>query len=496
MIETADTHSGVLMFPAGDTMLPGVEALMAELTQRLTQGSRLISLFGGPGGISDEIALHAVLLELRQGLTHLQARRNRNTPYYGLTRHFPEFHCFEREIYEQYKLLPIAHPWLKPIRFERDNLRKMDDYPFYKLNGKEVHEVGVGPIHAGVIEPGHFRFMCLGEIVHHLEIHNGYQHRGAEALLLQQSPKKLAPLVESIAGDTAVGYVLAFCRAWESLCNVTMGPEVELVRGIALELERIAMHLVGLSGVATDVAFLPGSTTYGRLRTSVINMSMRMCGSRFGRSWFRPGEMRFAVTKELIADLISTMEFVQRDIATINQHFQKSKTVQHRLQGIGTVTKETAREIGLVGMAGRVSGLERDLRFELSEEIYRSRDLPLVVESSGDCWARALVRIREIDASLNWILRVAKELPELPAVKLPLEPPRPNSAVVSVVEGWRGELMHYLETDSNGKLAHYKVQDPSIRNWFGLAHALRNNAIYDFPICNKSFDLSYCGTDL
>ncbi len=245
------------------------------------------------------------------------------------------------------------------------NLKKMNDYAFYKLEGKEIHEVGVGPIHAGVIEPGHFRFMCYGEKVFHLEIHLGYQHRGAEAILRKGPWKKIPPLIESIAGDSAVAYAVGFCRAWEALIDKPAAIEVELIRGIALELERVAMHLVGLSGLATDIAFLPGSSTYGRLRTSAINLSMRLCGSRFGRSWFRPNELRFPLLSSHRDDIRKTVKQVQDDISHINKLFQKSSTVQHRLCTTGTVPTELAAEIGLVGMAGRASGLTCDTRNEL-----------------------------------------------------------------------------------------------------------------------------------
>jgi Ni,Fe-hydrogenase III large subunit len=469
-----------------------------RITEQLERGARLLSLFGSPDTEASDGTplLHAVFLERDRGIKHFLGRRAGAQKYHSLTSQYPALHCFEREIHEQYGLRIVDHPWLKPIRFEGHNLKRMNDYPFYKLEGKEIHEVGVGPIHAGVIEPGHFRFMCFGEIVHHLEIHLGYQHRGVEALLRSTSPRKLAPLVESIAGDSAVAYALTFCRAWEALCELDIRPEVEAIRGIALELERVAMHLVGLGGLATDVAFLPGSATYGRLRTSVINLSMRLCGSRFGRGWFRPGELRFALRESNRDDIRNTIQQVQHDIALINALFQKSRSVRHRLATTGTVATALAREIGLVGMAGRASGLNGDLRQELQGGVYEKHPMPLVVETAGDCWARALVRIREIDASLNWIMRLVETLPDVDADTPAKTAPRANCSVVSLEEGWRGEIMHAIETDADGKIAHYKVQDPSLRNWFGLAQAVRDNAIYDFPICNKSFDLSYCGNDL
>lgn len=468
-----------------------------DIATKVRAGYRLLSMFAVP---LDNVPkkthrLHAVFIQdcrLVQVCSHV----NQSEPLTSLTAEFPQFHCFEREIHEQHAIEFEGHPWLKPIRFEGTNLKKMNDYPFYKLEGKEIHEVGVGPIHAGVIEPGHFRFMCYGEKVFHLEIHLGYQHRGAEAILKRGPWKKIPPLLESIAGDTAVAYTVGFCRAWEALIDKPAPIEVETIRGIALELERVAMHLVGLSGLATDVAFLPGSSTYGRLRTSAINLSMRLCGSRFGRSWFRPNELRFPLLSAHRDDIRKTVKQVQSDIAHINKLFQKSSTVQHRLCTTGTVSTALAAEIGMVGMTGRASGLNCDTRAELPSGIYQKLPLPIVVESTGDCWARGLIRIHEIEQSLEWILRATDSLSDVESSMPSLFTPAASCGVLSVEEGWRGEVLHYIETDSQSKIKHYKIQDPSIRNWFGLAQAVKNNAIYDFPICNKSFDLSYCGNDL
>lgn len=497
-------HPNVLTTKINEVETLGYKSFRAKVEEQIASGNRLLSFFGSPiqgpakQGVTTpkNVALNAVFLATGRGLIHFRGIAEAAEEYKPLTNKFSFMHCFEREIHDQYGLPMTGHPWLKPIRFEGQQLGKMNDYRFYKLEGKEVHEVAVGPVHAGVIEPGHFRFMCHGEKVYHLEIHLGYQHRGAEALLTKTEPRKISPLIESIAGDTAVAYTVAFCRGWEALCGISVSPEVECIRGIALELERVAMHLVGLGGLATDVAFLPGSSTYGRLRTSVINLSMRLCGSRFGRSWFRPGQLRFAFTEKHKADIRKTIDQVQKDIALINRLFRQSTTVRHRLCTTGTVPTELAKSIGIVGMTGRASGVACDTRGELKGGVYAAHPIEVVTEPDGDCWSRGLIRIREIDLSLDWILKIVNSLSEVSENERVEYSPLPNACVVSVEEGWRGEVVQYIETDSSGKIAHFKVQDPSIRNWFGLAQAVKDNAIYDFPICNKSFDLSYCGNDL
>ncbi|HLE13072.1 MAG: hypothetical protein A2504_07310 [Bdellovibrionales bacterium RIFOXYD12_FULL_39_22] len=480
-----------------------------QVEEMLTRGMRLVSFFASPIYGFPEIFLNALLADDRYGkLQVLRVKKSRDSTYPSFTKKYSTFHCFEREICEQYKITPEEHPWPKrgiryPNRKGSGHLGQFEKYPFFKLEGKEVHEVGVGPIHAGVIEPGHFRFMCYGEMVHHLEIQLGYQHRHVESLLLRGEMSKLAPLVETIAGDSSIAHTWAYCRAYENLCvaNIVDLADIELVRGVALELERIAMHLAGLSGLSTDIAFLPGGSTYGRLRTAIINTSMRLGGSRFGRGWLRPGEVRSPITKSLIDEVRIILSSFKQDIDKINDLFLSSKLVANRFCGVGVVTKEVAIDIGAVGMAARMSGVVLDLRqnFASSNAPYDKLPIVAMIEESGDCWARACLRIREINESLYWINSAFDEMERKDwklQLKIELKAPQSNAYAISLIEGWRGEVMHYLETGPSGKLAHYKVQDPSIRNWFALAQSLRGNEISDFPICNKSFDLSYCGNDL
>jgi Ni,Fe-hydrogenase III large subunit len=258
------------------------------------------------------------------------------------------------------------------------------------------------------------------------------------------------------------------------------------------------MHLVGLAGLCTDIAFLQGAATYGRLRTAVINAQMRVCGSRFGRGWLRPGGVVATITSELRNDLTSTLQAFLRDLAQVNELVLGARSVRARFQGIGVVSRLAAHEVGLVGPAARASGVELDTRTQLRGRCWRAFPVAAQVEQSGDCWARLRLRMTEIAESARWLCALLDnaELAFEAGKPALLGQVRANALSVSVVEGFRGEVIHVLETDQRGDLLHYKVQDPSLQNWFGLALALRGTEISDFPICNKSFDLSYCGNDL
>lgn len=477
---------------ASEIETSGIRDWRTALLERAKAGVRLITLYGRR--VADGVLLTAVHRDadrLVVSRTTVDAAHG----YHEMTSELPALHCFEREIHEQLGVRIAGHPWLKPIRYEGSDQSAMNAYPFYRVDGKEVHEVAVGPIHAGVIEPGAFRFSCFGEHVLHLEIHLGYQHRGVEGRLLERDPRALAPIIETVAGDTSVAHAWAYAAALESLGGHEVAPAHDLSRAVMLELERIAMHLAGLSGLAADIGFLPAASTYGRLRTTAINTSMRLCGSRFGRSAVRPGGSGVTLDDEIAAIVADNLALLRTDLAIIDDCFLNARTVRHRLVGVGTVTPEVAEQIGVVGMAARSSNVAIDARFP-ARGCYADPAIASCVEPTGDCWARARLRIAEIDASLTWLEKVTADACRFAPARTTIGALAPAQLAVAIVEGWRGEVVHCLETDSAGALAHYKVQDPSLRNWLGLALAVRGNEISDFPICNKSFDLSYCGNDL
>jgi Ni,Fe-hydrogenase III large subunit len=410
------------------------------------------------------------------------------------------FEKFEREIHENFGLQYTDHPWLKPIRyaFNRANKNeKIENYPFYNVDSEELHEVGVGPIHAGVIEPGHFRFICNGEQIMHLEIQLGYQHRGIEHLFLQK--KKLlerTTLAENIAGDTVVGHTTAYVNLWESLCGYTPDYSLNYARTIALELERIAIHTGDLAAICADIAYQLGNAVYGRLRTPVINFMQEWGGNRLSKGLIRAGKINYPFTIELAKRLNEILNTYETDFLEITEKFFKLPSALSRLEKTGVVTYNEVLEIGTVGMSARMSGLNRDIRKSHPFNLYHSFAHEPIIKHHGDVYSRAQIRKEEIKQSIAYIREWLKNVPDFKKPeKLELIPTN-EKFILSLVEGWRGEICHCAITDEKGDLVVYKIKDPSHHNWMALAQAVRNNDISDFPICNKSFNLSYCGHDL
>ena len=416
-------------------------------------------------------------------------------------KHTP-FHIFEREIHEEYGILFSGHPWLKPLRypfFRADGNKRIDNYPFYRIGGDELHEVGVGPIHAGIIEPGYFRFICNGERVLHLEIQLGYQHRGIERLFTGEgSALKKNILSENIAGDTTIGHALCHVQLIESLAGVSMSRALQKERVIALEMERIAIHIGDTAALCADIAYQFGQAVNEALRTIIINTIQHWCGNRFGKGLLRVGGSHYPLTSEFSQVLLSDLKEVEERYRQMNNMLFSMPSVLSRFESTGKVTSLQAGSLGLVGMAARSSGLKRDIRWSHPFQAFRGLKYETVILKEGDVWARAMLRKNEIEKSIQIIRESLSGFPrqekeESPRYDLALSP---SSIAISATEGWRGEIVHTAVTDERGKIIRYKIKDPSLHNWMALALAMRNQEISDFPLCNKSFNLSYCGHDL
>ena len=468
---------------------------------------RIASMFASDTGI-DGLQMFAVLANDVTGKISLARTIVEGNSFESLTNEVPQAHLFEREIAEQFGVVPKGHPWLKPVRFHHSYRAGHDAWgrsradfiqpgvaDFYRVAGEEVHEVAVGPVHAGVIEPGHFRFQCHGERVFHLEIALGYQHRGIEKALAGGPHLRTIHHMEAAAGDTTVGHGLAYCQAMEALSGTAVSARAHSLRGIALELERLANHTGDLGALAGDVAYLPTASFCGRLRGDFLNMTADICGSRFGRGLVRVGGVGFDLRPEQMEGLQKKLTVALRDVTEAVELLWDTPTVLERFENTGRVSPEDAEAIGLVGPAARACGLARDVRHDYPAGIYRFVHLPVMTAHHGDVNSRAFVRWLEIQQSVQFILHQLKTLPRTTVRNEP-KSPAPDSITVSLVEGWRGEICHVAITEASGRFRRYKITDPSFHNWFGLALALRDGQISDFPLCNKSFNLSYCGHDL
>jgi Ni,Fe-hydrogenase III large subunit len=472
------------------------------LLQAVRDGWRLVSLFGSPDG-SGQTRIVAVLAQDERGQLGALSTLVRDA-YPALTPECPEAHMFEREIAEQCGVVPQGHPWLKPVRrHPADHGNRVapgppvdrERYPFFQMQGEEVHEVAVGPVHAGIIEPGHFRFQAHGEEVLFLEIMLGYQHRGVERLLETRAWPQAVLLAESIAGDTVIGHASAACGAIEALARSRKTPRGQTIRGIALELERLANHIGDLGAIAGDIAYQPAAAYFGRQRGECLNLLMTLSGNRYGRGLIRPGGTLFDIPAGMADEMRDRLQGLAEELAPVGHLMLKNASVQARLEGVGVVSRQACIDLGLVGVAARACELPRDVRHDHPYGAFRFVHIPVTTAWAGDVLARTLVRWLEVQRSLEFVIDQIGALPK-GGVQVECGGLHPDELVVALEEGWRGEIAHVVITDEVGRIRRHKVVDPSFHNWSGLAVAMPGNQISDFPLCNKSFNLSYAGHDL
>lgn len=483
------------------------DSFRSTVVEAVGAGWRVVALFGLPES-HDQTRLLAVLADDARGELGATSTIVAGS-YPALTPDCPEVHYFEREIAEQCGVRPEGHPGLKPVRRHPPDHAPgeargggwpggggdREEYPFPRIDSEEVHEVAVGPIHAGIIEPAHFRLQAHGEEILHLEIMLGYQHRGIETLLERLDRPRSVLVAESIAGDTVIGHGGVHCSAIEALARSRKTPRSQAIRGIALELERLANHVGDLGAIAGDVAYQPAAAYFGRMRGECLNLLMTLSGNRYGRGLIRPGGVGLDLPPEMAAEMIDRLNRLGGELQPVADLMLENASVQARLEGVGVLGREACLELGIVGPPARAAEVSRDVRHDHPYGLFRFAHVPVAGAWAGDVHARALVRWLEVRRSLDFVVEQIAALPR-GAIRVDCGALRPSEMVVAMSEGWRGEIAHVVVTDSAARIRRYKIVDPSFHNWGGVAACMPGNQMSDFPLCNKSFNLSYAGHDL
>lgn len=419
---------------------------------------------------------------------------------------------FEREILDLFGLLPVGHPDLRrlplhqfwpadyhpllkdaspPDRFPDDGT----PYPFRRVEGHGIHEITVGPVHAGTIEPGHFRFSAEGETIINLESRLYFVHKGIEKLFETMTPVGGVELAERISGDSSVAHAMAYCQAVEALAGVTIPPRAAYLRVVLLELERLYNHISDVGSICTDTGFAFANAHAMRLKEEVLRLNTRLVGHRLLRGVLFPGGMRCDLSPSQIRDVRVTLARIMADFDEVVDISINNSSVLDRLHGTGYLTEMTARDLQVSGLVGRASGIDADARRDHPFAAYGHLQINVPVFNSGDVWARMMVRVEEAREAFTLITRALDSLPDSNIVEavgtLPV-----GTSDFGLVEGWRGPIWHWVVAGEGISLSRVKVKDPSFANWPALNYAILKNIVPDFPLVNKSFNLSYAGNDL
>jgi Ni,Fe-hydrogenase III large subunit len=419
---------------------------------------------------------------------------------------------FEREIHDLFGLVPTDHPDLRRLPLHQfwpadyHPLLKdapqppgfSDDgtpFPFRRVEGEGIYEITVGPVHAGIIEPGHFRFSVEGETIVNLESRLYFVHKGIERLFETIPLTRGVELAERISGDSSVAHALAFCQALESLAGLEVPPRAAYVRVVLLELERLYNHIADVGAICADTGFAVANAHAMRIREDVLRLNARLVGHRLLRGALITGGVTHDWTAEQIADAQETVRRVVADFDEVVEVALSNGLVLDRLRGTGRLSTQTARELQVVGLAARASGIDRDARRDHPFAAYAQLPLHVPVYSEGDVWARLMVRVEEAREAVSLITCALSALPE-GKLSESLPPLPAGASGFGLVEGWRGPIWHWLVAGEQNLLARVKIKDPSFANWPALHYAILKNIVPDFPLVNKSFNLSYAGNDL
>lgn len=369
------------------------------------------------------------------------------------------------------------------------------DYPFLKAHGDSVYEIPVGPIHAGIIEPGHFRFQAVGETVLHLEERLGYVHKGIEKIAVGRDPQGLARLAGRVSGDTTAGHAWAACMAMERAAGIMIPQRAIYVRAVLAERERVINHLWDMAALCNDVAFSFGFYQFGRLREVWLRENETFFGHRLMMDCIVPGGVNCDLSAAAVSQTQQTLDALSKELTELMTIIDNNSSLEDRFLRAGKFSVEQAGALGALGFVGRSAGQGFDVRKTIPYAPYDQLDVAVPLESDGDVAARFWVRYKELRVAMRLLRQMLEQLPggELLA---PWSTPRADAESMAAVEGWRGEILCFVRFGENNRIARYYPRDPSIINWPALEKIVLENIVPDFPVCNKSVNASYSGQDL
>jgi Ni,Fe-hydrogenase III large subunit/Ni,Fe-hydrogenase III component G len=499
---------------------PGAPGLYARTVSRqewhqaiqdlAAAGSRLAALWAS----RDERAaptVRAAFLAEAGGLVLSLRLADADAPYPGLEGLFPAAARMQRAMADLSGLRSTdsdTRPWLRHAAWPRSYRPlidpppllgvpepSIDSYEFVRVEGDGVHEIPVGPVHAGTIEPGHFRFSIVGEKVLRLEERLGYVHKGIERRFTELPILEGHRLAARVSGDSAVAFSWAYCQALEGISGAEIPVRAAWLRALCLELERIANHLGDLGALGNDAGFAFGLAQFSRLKEHLLRATHDALGARYLMDAIMPGGTRVDLTAAGARQLATCVRMLALEALTLRAIYDEHEGLRDRFTGAGTVAPELAARLGLNGLAGRASGQAFDLRIDLPCEPYAELAPVKCGRSEGDVAARVAVRFDELQESCRLAQRILEALPSGPHLA-PVRVPADGAVGVGLIEGWRGPVFVALEAGAAGAIRRCHPHDPSWQNWPVLEHAVIGNIVPDFPLINKSFNLSYSGHDL
>jgi Ni,Fe-hydrogenase III large subunit len=472
--------------------------------------ARLVALWvSGDGGSAPLI--QAAFVAEGAGLVLTLPMVDSEEPYPGIEEWFPAASRMQRATADLSGVRstdPDSRPWLRHTAWP-PNYRPLidpllgapaiepaiDSYEFVRVEGDGVHEIAVGPVHAGTIEPGHFRFSVVGEKVLRLEERLGYVHKGIEQRFTQLPIFEAHRLAARVSGDSAVAFSWAYCQALEGMAGDEIPPRAAWLRALYLELERVANHLGDLGALGNDAGFAFGLMQFSRLKEQLLRACQEALEQRYLLDAIVPGGTRCELTPTSVPALRTCLQEIAREVRTLRTVYDEHEGVRDRFNGAGMVTAELAARLGLTGLAGRASGQAFDLRCDLPCEPYTQLSVNKIVRSEGDVATRVAVRFDELQESCRLIQHILGALPAGPH-RAPVRVPADGAVGAGLIEGWRGPVWVALEAGPAGTIRRCHPHDPSWQNWPVLEHAIIGNIVPDFPLINKSFNLSYSGHDL